>query len=167
MPQAIGVNLVIAERSGKTAQTGMWIPSATSLANALDAAQAWSILVNDLIEGAIQSASIVLPVDLSGLGLRATPLDGSSLSEGILFAYRTASNFKTSFRVPTVNEGLFLADRSVDLANADIIALNTAMVDGISLVPAGGAGTVAPTNISDETITATRVVTESYKRTNR
>jgi len=167
MPQAIGVNLVIMETSGKTGSTGIWIPSSTTLANAINAAKAFALLVEPAIEGAITLASITLPVSLVGVTTRPAPIDGSSLSEGIMFGYRTGSNFKTSFRLPTINEGAFLPDRSVDLADANILAINNAMVGGLDLTGVGGTGTVNPANISDEDITARRFTKEAYKGTSR
>lgn len=161
MPMAIGVNLVIMEKSGKTAQTGIWVLSSTTLANAQFAARRFAQLIEPLHEGATIRASIVLPVALTGVTLRATPLDNSSLGEGAQFAYRSGSNFKTSFRLPCINEVIYNADRSVDLLNTDVLALNSDMVGGLDLTAVGGTGTVQPTVMSDEDITALRFVTEN------
>lgn len=167
MAQAIGVNIVIAEKSGRTAQTGIWIPSTTTLANAQNAARAFALLAEPIIEGAVVLASITLPVSLVGAITRPAPLDGSSLAEGIVFAYRTGSNFKTSFRLPTLEEDVLNADRSVDLLDAGVLAMNNAMVGGLDLTTVGGTGTVQPVNISDEDITALRYTKEAGKFVSR
>jgi len=167
MAHAIGVNLVITEESGKDSSTGIWIPSTTTLANALNAAKAFALLVEPLVEGGIVLASITLPVSLAGVITQTAPLAGSSVAEGARFGFRTGSNFATNFRLPTIKETIFGSGRVVDLLDTDVLALNDAIVGGLDLTTVGGTGTVNPCNISDEDITARSYTREAYQGVRR
>lgn len=128
-----------------------------TIANAQTFITAFAPLLDALILGVIERVGICILATLPG-GLRAVPTLGSDVEEGARFMYNTVSGYKTGFRVPTFNEA-FLVDgtQRVDLADADVIAFNNAIEDGLA--------TFEPSDYRGDDIVALRSALESFQKT--
>lgn len=151
MPFATSVDVGIKDEAGKSASTGIFIPSTTSLANANYLAQALALLLEAVHGGVTDRLSITYTVTKPA-GLRANALADASVAKGARFQYKTPAGFSTGLRIPCFLDSLLDTSRYVDLTDAGVLALNNGMVGGISLVPVGGAGAVNPCNISEDDI---------------
>jgi hypothetical protein len=97
------------------------------------AAQTAAIRANEIIKGAITSATIQRVVDLSGTGVRTTPLTTSDVEEGGRFIWSTSvSGIKSQVTLPTWNENYSLPSGDIDLLDANV-ALFTSLV--VSTLP--------------------------------
>lgn len=128
---ALSIIYSIVDAKNETSTMEIAVPTGTTLAAATTFAQAMAGLINAVTTGAIRRIGVVLSVALPG-GLRGGALTGSDVEEGAKFQFLTALGNYTSFRVPTFNEDLIQSNsRAVDLEDADVAALVTAMEDGI------------------------------------
>jgi hypothetical protein len=156
---AIEINIGLIDDEGKPSSTGCWLPDATTLAAAQTFAAAFAQLIDNMTEGKLTGINMIYHVALPG-GLKANPIANSDVEQGAIFVYADAQNFKTSLRVAAVSKAKIVANSdAVDLADADVIALNLAMTAGI-------AGTQPSTNRGDD-LTALLSAKESYKRQRR
>lgn len=128
---AFSIIYSIVDAKNETSTMEISLPTATTLADVTDFAQAMAGLLNAVITGAIRRIGVVLSVALPG-GLRGGALTGSDVEEGAKFQFLTALGNYTSFRVPTFDEDLIQSNsRAVDIEDAAVAALITAMEDGI------------------------------------
>ncbi len=102
-------------------------------------------------------------VDLPA-GLRAAPSANSDVEEGGRFQFRTANNFFTSSRLPTLDESKVNAgSRDLNLTDADIAAFVQAVISGIDLTAAGGSGTVTPCDKRNEDVASLEFAREAFQ----
>lgn len=166
MPMALSVDVGIKDEAGKSASTGIFIPSSTSLVNAQYLAQAFALLLDPLHGGVCDRLSITYTVTQPA-GLRATALADASVAKGARFQYKTPAGFSTGLRIPCFKDTLLDSSRYVDLTDADVLAFNNGMIGGISIVGVGGTGAVNPCNIADDDISVLVSAKEAGKFVSR
>lgn len=116
-----------------------------TLDDAQYAIDALGALIDPLIVGGFVNAGITLVGDVSGLTTAAGAT--SDVQEGARFVFSTAEGYLKSARLPTFDEAFIISGSpNVDTVDADVAAFVTAITSGLSLVGAGGAGSI---NFSD------------------
>lgn len=128
------------------------LPAATTQADVVTFAQAFAALVDDAIEGVIESIqatlSVALPAGLKG----STTL--SDVEHGARMTFETASGYTTSFRLPTIKDAQ-LVGKNVLQSSDEMTALIAAVVTGLS--------GVAPCDQRGEDITGIVSAVESFR----
>lgn len=111
--------------------------------------QAFADLINPLVEGGLEQAGIVVPVDITW----AAAAVGSDVQEKAEFYFTTEGGFSKTLNLPAILEDYFLPNsKHIDLTDFDIAAFVSAIEDGIDLSGAGGSGTVQPCDQRGEDI---------------
>lgn len=152
---AINVQFSFEDEAGKTGGTSINLPAATTAANAALAAQAAAKLIDELTDARISGITLSLPVTLPA-GLKSSPVDGSRVGVGALFAFRTALNHITRMIIPARKESIVVdGTDEIDINDAGpVAAFLSEMQAGLDLTAVSGTGTVSPTDTRDEDITA-------------
>lgn len=121
-------------------------------------------LLNAIITGKIVAAGVGLEVDLSGATIRATPDANSDVEEGALFTGVTAIGSDTTFRVPTIDESMFVPGTTqINGSDLDMAAFVLRVVDGqtVALV------NVSPSDNRGEDITEIPTAVDSFQSSRR
>ncbi len=124
------------DASGSNGSFKVHVPYATLAAVALTAASAIATAV------ALITGCSVIGFDLtytSNDDAPATPDAGSRVEDKGVFIWRTANARSSRFEIPGILDAVLNPDGSVDLTNADIIAL-VAAVTGVGTIFAGADG---------------------------
>jgi hypothetical protein len=153
----------VKDEKDKYSTVRLYLPSSTVWTDAIEFVKDAAPLLEALIRGQITRAGIAYTVDVSDLGLRASPLSGSDVEEGANFIF-TASPFQMRHRIPTFDESKILAGtREVDLTDADVDAWVDMMVDGITPV----ATLVEPCEWRGDDLEACSSAKEAFQRSRR
>lgn len=156
--------ITIKDAKGKSSTTEFNFPSTTTLANAKIFVQEMSKLYDAVTNGVITRIGVAVLATLPGT-LRASADADSDVEEGARFQFRTDGGFYTGFRIPTFLESKILSGTTtVDLADSDVAALVAAFEDGMSLVAAGGSGTVQPTDKREDPVNALDSAQEQFTK---
>jgi len=91
------------------------------------------------------------------------PVPLVDLENGARFIWRTLNNYPTRIRIPSFDTARYVSGTpQVDLADADVIAFNLAMENGIDLLPLGGTGLIQPVDTRDEDIVDLESATQNF-----
>lgn len=121
-------------------------------------------LLNAIITGQIIAAGIGLEVDISGATIRATPDANSDVEEGALFTGITAIGSDTTFRVPTIDESMFIpGTQRINGSDTDMAAFILRVINGqtVSLT------NVSPSDNRGEDITDITTAVDSFQSSRR
>lgn len=141
-PLVIELFVNFVDESGDTATRSFYLDAGTSLADAALVVPALVNLIAPMILGGITGAGFTVSVDIDALGVGLAQA-ASDIEEVARFAYRTVNNFVWRKTIPTLDESKVLAGSdNIDVTDADVLAFNTAMTDGIDVSGAGGSGTI-------------------------
>jgi len=154
--------ITIKDAKGKSATTEFNFPSSVTMANAKIFAQQMALLYDAVTKGVITRIGVAVLASLPG-ALKASADADSDVEEGARFQFRTDGGFMTGFRIPTFDEAKILSGtKQVDLADTDVAALVAAYEDGLSLVAAGGSGTVQPTDKREDPVNVLDTALEQF-----
>jgi hypothetical protein len=121
----------VRDAKGDESTREIYLPTATTPANAQAFGLAMLPLLDAILVGGIVGGGINLSLDLTGISQVAGSV--SDLQEMARFAFRDAAGFLTSLTLPTFAEAKMVASsKQVDLADADVAAFVTAMTGGLS-----------------------------------
>lgn len=152
MPASIVVT--IEDGKGEESTLTVNIPTATTVANATTYINTLLPLIDALISGRIKRVGLCYAVALPG-GLSATANALSDVEEGAKFSFISTAPHKTSLRIPTFNETLFLSGTTqVDIADTDVDAFIDAII--------AGSGGVLPVDSRDADVTALNYAVEQF-----
>lgn len=145
MALAVSVRFDFVDDKGKTSFTKVRVPTAWSIAQYIEFAEAMGQLYADAGTGAVTGASITFGVDISGLGLKGAAGATADIYEKARFQFNTAlAGFKAFFRLPTWDETkTTIGSDVVDTADVDVAALIAAYENGIAVT---GPLTIQPTD---------------------
>jgi len=115
------------DETGSKGSTDFHFPYATLASVVFTAADLMSAALNAITGCAIDGYSVSYT---KFEDTPETPANGSRVENKGKFIYRTDNARTSLFTVPGIEEAVLLPNGSVDLANALIIALNTAVVGG-------------------------------------
>jgi hypothetical protein len=136
----------------------VFLPAATTLAQAQGFLTGFAPLVDVIMGGVIVEASVSFPLTLPG-GLKSSQDAGATVHRGGLFGYDNASLYKWSQYIPSLTPTLFVGDL-VNVGDTDVAAYITAMESGITV-----SGTpVQPTNQYDDDLTTQITAVESFRK---
>ena len=120
-------------------------------------------LIDALVIGGFVSAGVTIVGDVSGLNTAAAAT--SDVQEGARFVFATDDPYLKSVRLPTFDEAFIISgSKNVDTTDADVAAFVTMMTTGMSLVGAGGTGSVAPTDYCFVDLTTLKSAKEDWGR---
>jgi len=144
MALAVAIRFDFLDGKGKTSSTKIRVPNGFTIAQYVEAAQAFAELISQFSQCQITNASITVGLDLSSATLRAAALLTSDIYHKARFQFATAVNgFRTAFNLPTFNEAKAVTGSDqIDQADIDVAALIAALENGIVVT----GGTIAPTD---------------------
>lgn len=135
-----------------------FLPPATTLVQAQGFMTGFLPLVDAIIGGVIQDASVTFPLTMPG-GLKTTPDAGATVHRGGLFGYDNPSPYKWSQYVGSLTPSLLIG-KDVNVGDTDVAAYITAMESGITV-----SGTpIQPTNQYDDDLTSNTTAVESFRK---
>jgi hypothetical protein len=135
----------------------VWLPGATTLANAQAFADAYSELLDAVIDGKIARVGIVFEAELGDV--KADAVAGCDVENGALFIY-DAGAYTFRHRVPTITPTLIVpTSRDVDTSDPDVAALIAALITGLD--------GVAPCEHRETDIDALKSARELFQRSRR
>lgn len=165
MALPVSVIYNVRDSKGATATTEIYIPSSTSPADWIAFAKAMALLIDDLTRGVIYRVGVCLAVDLSALGLDATPIIDSDVEEGGFFNFASADRKKT-LTIPAFDEDMIFSNSNrIDQSDAAVAAFITAMTAGLDTTSQGGSGVISPVDYSDGDLLAITVARENFGKT--
>jgi hypothetical protein len=140
MALATSLNFSFVDEKNKTSATRLNIPSSVSMANAATFAQQMAQLTTNISTAQITDVTLAFALDLTGAtGLNSVASAFSSVAEKAMFILRSAvAGFKRRFSIPTWDETstVLAGTDTVDITNTDVLALVTALEDGITITGA-------------------------------
>ena len=154
---AVLVSLSMSTPDGrKSVET--FLPSATTLVQAQGFMTGFAPLVDAIVGGVIQEASVSFPLTLPG-GLKSSADAGATVHRGGLFGYDNPSPYKWSQYIPSITPALLIG-KDVNVGDTDVAAYITAMESGITV-----SGTpIQPTNQYDDDLTTNTTAVESFRK---
>jgi len=132
------ITLVLTIEDGKGSQSQMLFnitntSTDTDIQDQLEVARQSQLLIDSCIGGQIVRCGLIVDVDLDA-GIKTTPDIDSDVEEGAQFIWKSETNHNTGTRIPTFLESKINNTlRTVDMTDADVIALNDAIIDGIEV----------------------------------
>lgn len=152
------ITLSISDAKGDQSLVTIPLKSTTTVANAIDFAEAIIPLIAPLVNGVLRAAEVSIPVSYTPWPAVASIAD---VQERARFSFRTVNGFLKHLSLPTFLEGLFSpGTREVDLTDTDVAAFVTAMTDGLTV----NATVVEPSDTRDEDLTELEAATEAWGR---
>lgn len=163
MVLAVTIRYEIQDIVGKKSFTKVRVPTGTTIAQYTGFAQAMAQLIADVNTGVITRAGVCVSLDLSGLGLKALAAAGSDVAEKLQWLFNTAvTGFKAKLRIPGLDDQYVVeGSNAIDLSDPDVMALETALVDGQAVT----AGTISATNGRGHDITGTSTAKQAFRTT--
>jgi len=159
---AISIVFTVSDAKGDQATFSIPIPDGTAYADIVEFAQEMAELLNPLINAALRDLHITIPIPFTPWTAAASISD---IQEKARFAFRTVNGFLKHVSLPAAVESIFSpGSRNVDLANTDVAAFVTAMVDGITL---SSTNDVEPCDVRDEDLTELESATEAWGKARR
>jgi len=138
------------------------LPSGTVANDALLFVNELAALVDPLVSGIITNHGVNFPLGIFGSQVAVPDVD---LENGARFIWRTLNNFPTRVRIPAFDlTKLISGTPNVNLADADVIAFNAAIENGIDLLPLGGSGVIQPVDTRDEDIVDLESAKQNFVR---
>ena len=161
MAHAVKVIYTIKDNKGKLATCEIKIPNGLTVANYIEFATEMGTLIANITIGQIVNVGVAITVDIDA-GWPVAPGVTSDVEEKAAWQFVAAGNWRTGVNVPTLSE-LLVVDGSdeLDLTDADVLAFNDAMIDGI-LLPVG-AVTVEPTDARENDIESLVFARERFR----
>ena len=127
------ITFQLTDAAGKVAQCHVYVPSGETIEDIQALATAIATELDDVTAAVITEASVRLSLTLPG-GLKAEATAGHYVNLGANFAFDAAdTEYRHTIRVPGILEALLSGD-TVIMADADVAAFTTAIVDGTALV---------------------------------
>lgn len=146
MAIAFQVVYTYVDDSGDTATHAIDIPTTFSLAQYTEFGRAMAGLLDDIVHGRIQSAQLVINVDISGLTSNALVAD-SDVEELGSFQFDTGEGRYVLINIPAFDEGMVLAGSdNIDLSDPAVAAFVTAIETGIAVT----GGTISPCDVNED-----------------
>ncbi len=135
-----------------------FLPPASTLAQVQGFVTAFAPLIDAIVGGVINEATVSFPLTLPG-GLKTSADSGATVHRGGLFGFDNPSPYKWSQYVPSLTPTLFVG-KDVNVGDTDVAAYLTAMEDGITV-----SGTpIQPQNQYDDDLTTNTTAVESFRK---
>jgi len=163
MVLAVTIRYEIKDIKGKASFTKVRVPTGIVLTEYTGFAQSMGQILADINTGVITRAGICISIDLSSLGLKAVAAAGSDVAEKLQWLFNTAvTGFRAKFRLPGLDESYVVeGSNAIDMADPDVMALETALVDGQTVT----GGTISATNGRGHDITGSSSAKQAFRTT--
>ena len=133
------LSIKVGDDAGASKTVPVFFTPSVTPANIQTFLTAFAPLLNDVIDGIIESASLTLDLTVPG-GLRTTPVVDSTVRRGAVESFANPSRFAWSLYVPTFSLTK-ITGGNIDVADADVVAFNAAYVTGAGgFTPSNGGG---------------------------
>lgn len=163
MALTYGLIYTFVDDSGESATATISLPTAFSLAQFTEFGRAMAVFVDDLVSGLISRAELSVGVDLSTL-TGNTAAAGSDVQEINSYQFTTAVGRKVNINIPGTDEtDVNPNSDELNTVDAQQAAFINAMVSGIAVT----GGTIQPTDIDSEDITALVYAREAARATGK
>lgn len=140
---------VFRDNAAKRATAGYHVIAGLTKAQYEEAGQALAVLLDDFTNGIVESASMTIPVDISGLTANDAD-ENSDVEEGAAIGMITADGDPVSMIIPAPQQDYFI-DGSDDLDISDPIL--SAVISMLENGLATTGGTIQPTDVAEVDIT--------------
>jgi hypothetical protein len=152
MPLPYTITYTVRDAKNELSTPQFYLDGAADIANIGPSAAAALTNISTMIDGAIIKANLVIPIDVSGIGL-ANALPGADVEEGGRFQFETTNGFTTSQRLPTFKESLIQAgSKQIDLADANVSTFVSGMTGSWDGSAFGGTAPVKTVDSRNEPI---------------
>ena len=143
--------LTYRDNSNKMSTSEHFIDDTETLAYQAAGVLAFAEVVDDSIAARVSAASLVIPVDISGLTGNATPATGADVEEVGEFICRTAAGRNTIMNLPGIEaDEVGVGTDDLDQEDTGIAAIISALEDGIEI----SAVTIQPCDAGGDDIVA-------------
>jgi len=156
------VNITFMDAKGKTSTTRVRIPAGLSFAVITGFAEALAVILKALTTAQITEVSVSVGIDLSGADLRTVATQFSDIfQKAFVMAKDGVAGLFAKFNIPTYDELNTSANSDqLNQADAEIIALITAIEDGITII---GPGLVRPVTSRNEDLALVTQAREVFR----
>lgn len=153
MAIAASIVTVISDAAGKQSDYTAYLPTSLNLTQFREFGQAMAVAVDAFIHGRLDSVTLKIDGDISGLTNNTAEAD-SDVEDVGFFEYQTAEGRSVKMNLPGVKEAA-IVDGSYDLdtAQADVAAFDAMMRNGIAVT----GGTAIPCARDESDITTLAV----------
>lgn len=159
MALTYGLTYTFQDDSGDTATATIHLPTTFSLAQFTEFGRAMAAFVDDIVSGVVISAELTVGVDISTLANNTTDFL-SDVEEVSSYQFVTAANRPVLVNIPGTDENdVQLNSDDLDQVAVGQAAFINAMVNGIAVT----GGTIAPTDVDSEDITAIVYAREAFR----
>lgn len=156
MPVSNRIDYVLRDASGGRAKTGFWVEPGLTLAQYQQGGQALAQEINAITNGVVESASMTIPVDVSGLTQNIAGAN-SDVEEVARFGATTADGRPVQVNVPgLIPTAIAAGSDDLNQANSAVAAMISMLEDGIVVT----GGTIRPSDVGEQDIT--QVLTARY-----
>lgn len=133
------LSVKIVDDSGKSKNLPFFFTNSVTPANIQSFATAALPLLDGVIDGVIESASIATDITVPS-GLKATPVTDSTVRRGGVFSFSNPTRFNWSLYVPSLSLTKIISG-AIDTEDADMVAFVAAYVTGAGgFTPSNGYG---------------------------
>lgn len=151
----------LTDDSGDKAETAIKLPTGFTLDQFTEFARAMALLVNNIVDGVVSGAGLRVAVDVSGLTLNFVGA-ASDVEDVGAFQYATGDNRPVRLNVPGIDEQfVVIGSDDLNTADADIAALNTAVLSGIAVT----AATISPSDQAEDDLETLVFARERFRST--
>lgn len=163
MARPFSIVYTVVDDSGDEAETAIYVPDSFSLAQYTEFGAGFATLFDAILHGRVSQAGLNVDIDISSLTSNVVA-DDSNVEEIAAFQFLTSENRQVDLNVPAMIESAELEGTDeLDTSDPAVSAIITAMEDGI--VTAGG--TITPTDIGEDDITATSLTRSEHRNSGR
>jgi hypothetical protein len=162
MVLAASLVFTLQDNKGKSSSTKIHIPTTFSLSQMLEAGTAFAQLIANLSSAKITNVSLSVGVDLSSATIRAVAAATSDVfQKALLVAQSAVAGLKARFNIPTLDESKVIdGTDQIDLADADVAAVVTALEDGIVV----GGVTITPRDMRGDLLSQVTLAREIFRK---
>jgi len=133
------LSIKVLDDAGKSKTVPAFFTSSVTPANIQTFATSFIPLLDAVIDGVVESATVTLDITVPG-GIKTTPVTDSTVRRGAVESFANPSRFNWSLYVPTFSLTK-ITGGNIDISDADVIAFNAAYVTGTGgFTPSNGAG---------------------------
>lgn len=148
------LSIKVIDDAGKSKSVPVFFTSSVTPANIQTFATAFMPLLDAVIDGLIESATVTLDITVPS-GLKSAPVTDSTVRRGAVESFSTPARFDWSLYVPSFSLTK-ITGGNIDVADSDVIAFNAAYVTG--------AGGFTPSNGLGLDLTALLRAAESFRK---
>lgn len=162
MSKAVQIVFQFKDNKTKRSTTAINVPTGITLAGAIEFGQDVAVLIKDITDCQIVTATLSQPINLSDLGLPTSPGATSDIEEKGVFQYETAGGFKTAVNIPGLPDALVVdGSDAIDLTDQGVIDFNAMMISGI--VPTVYGILVTPSDTREDDIVSLDYARERFR----